>query len=59
MAALAAVAMAAVTIKPEKRLPMTISFLPCNLLGVDECGEFEVLIITRRIRLGASNLKAR
>src|ERR1700730_14369327 len=30
----AAAAMAAVTIEPEKRLPMTISFLPCGALRV-------------------------
>jgi hypothetical protein len=34
MAALAAAAMAAVTIKPEKRLPMTISFCLATLLRV-------------------------
>src|SRR5712671_1175790 len=56
MAAVPAAATAAVTIKPEKRLPMTISLCLATCCVRRVAANFEVPIISRRARLGTSNL---
>jgi hypothetical protein len=55
MAALVAAAMAAVTIKPVKRLSMTISLLPSNVLRVTSAkrGAYQILA-ARRTTIGGA-----